>query len=102
MLRRHSPPPPAEKIVRPKKERKERVFLRVDEYLRLLNAAAVNSRDYAILQLFLQTGIRVAELVGLSLTDIDLKEGVMLINGKGNKQRTIYLGRKQPWRSILT
>ena len=41
------------------------MFLRVDEYMRLLNAAAGNSRDYAILQLFLQTGIRVAELAGL-------------------------------------
>src|SRR3989440_9326543 len=58
---------PTENIVRPKQERKMRVFLRVDEYMRLLNAAAGNSRDYAILQLFLQTGIRVAELVGLTL-----------------------------------
>src|SRR6266480_3719774 len=85
---------PTENISRPKQERKQRVFLRVDEYMRLLNAAAGNSRDYAILQLFLQTGIRVAELVGLSLTDIDLEAGTMLINGKGNKQRTIYLEKK--------
>jgi site-specific recombinase XerD len=62
--------------------------------MRLLNAAAGNSRDYAILQVFLQTGIRVAELVGLELTDIDLNAGTMLINGKGNKQRTIYLEKK--------
>src|SRR3989440_13062942 len=60
----------------------------------LLNAAAGNSRDYAILQLFLQTGIRVAELVGLQLSDIDLEAGTMLVNGKGNKQRTIYLEKK--------
>lgn len=85
---------PTEKIVRPKQERKQRVFLRVDEYMRLLNAAAGNSRDYAILQLFLQTGIRVAELVGLQLSDIDLEAGTMLINGKGNKQRTIYLEKE--------
>jgi site-specific recombinase XerD len=88
------PSSPAEKIVRPKKERKQRVFLRVDEYMRLLNAAAGNSRDYAILQLFLQTGIRVSELVGLHLSDIDLAEGSMLINGKGNKQRTVYFEKK--------
>ncbi len=85
---------PTEAIVRPKGERKQRVFLRVDEYMRLLNAAAGNSRDYAILQLFLQTGIRVAELVGLTLSDIDLAAGSMLVNGKGNKQRTIYLEKK--------
>ena len=88
------PHSPAKKIVRPKNERKQRVFLRVDEYMRLLNAAAGQPRDYAILQLFLQTGIRVAELVSLALADIDLDQGAMLINGKGNKQRTIYV-RKQ-------
>jgi len=88
------PSSPAGNISMPKKERKNRVFLRVDEYMRLLNAAAGNSRDYAILQVFLQTGIRVAELVGLELTDIDLNAGTMLINGKGNKQRTIYLEKK--------
>jgi site-specific recombinase XerD len=85
---------PAEKIVRPKKERKQRVFLREDEYMRLLNASAGQSRDYAILQLFLQTGIRVAELVALTLSDIDLDGGTMLVNGKGNKQRTIFLEKK--------
>src|SRR6266480_5626891 len=85
---------PAENIIRPKQERKQRVFLRVDEYMRLLNAAAGNSRDYAILQLFLQTGIRVAELVGLQLSDIALEAGTMLVNGKGNKQRTIYFEKK--------
>ncbi len=88
------PSSPAESIVIPKKERKQRVFLRVDEYMRLLNAAVGNSRDYAILQLFLQTGIRVAELVSLELSDIDLDAGTMLVNGKGNKQRTIYLEKK--------
>ena len=95
---------PTEHIVRPKKERKQRVFLRVDEYMRLLNAALGNSRDYAILQLFLQSGIRVSELVGLTLLDIDQNGGTMLINGKGNKQRTIYLEKKatQALKSYVT
>ncbi len=85
---------PAATIAMPKKERKQRVFLHVDEYLRLLNAAAGNNRNYAILQVFLQTGIRVEELTKLTLSDIDLDAGTMLINGKGNKQRTIYLEKK--------
>jgi len=42
---------------------------------------------------FLQTGIRVAELAGLTLPDIDLDAQTMLINGKGNKQRIVYLVR---------
>ncbi len=85
---------PAEHIAMPKKERKARVYLRVDEYMRLLSAALGNPRDYAILQLFLQTGIRVGELVQLQLTDIDLGAGVMLINGKGKKERSVFLERK--------
>ena len=94
---------PTENIIRPKQERKQRVFLRIDEYMRLLNAALGNSRDYAILQLFLQTGIRVSELVGLHMRDIDLDGEVMLINGKGSKQRTVYLEKKaiQALRSYL-
>src|SRR6266581_980849 len=79
---------PTEAIVRPKGERKQRVFLRVDEYMRLLNAAAGNSRDYAILQLFLQTGIRVAELVGLTLSDIDLEK-------KATQALRAYLATRQ-------
>ncbi len=58
------PASPAATIAMPKKERKNRVFLRVDEYLRLLNAAAGQSRDYAILQLFLHTGLRVSDYIG--------------------------------------
>jgi site-specific recombinase XerD len=78
----------------PKKERNRRVSLRVDEYRKLLNAAASNSRDYAMLQLFLQTDIRITELVGLTLSDLDLDQGEMLIQSKGSKQRTIFLEKK--------
>ncbi len=88
------PASPAATIAMPKKKRKSRVFLRVDEYMRLLNAAAGHSRDYAILQLFLQTGIRVEELTKLLLTDVDLDGKTMLIHGKGNKRRTMYLEKK--------
>ncbi len=88
------PASPAATIAMPKKERKRRVFLRVDEYLRLLHAAAGQSRDYAILQLFLQTGLRVEELTKLLLTDVDLDGQTMLIHGKGNKQRMVYLEKK--------
>ena len=98
------PASPAATIAMSKKERKSRVFLRVDEYLRLLNAAADHSRDYAILQLFLQTGLRVEELTRLLLTDVDPDGQTILINGKGNKQRTMYLEKKatQALRVYLT
>jgi integrase/recombinase XerD len=79
----------------PKRERKQRNYLRPDEYATLLSCAGSHPRDFAILQLFLQTGIRVGELVQLRLTDIDLKEGALkVISGKGKKQREIDLDKK--------
>jgi site-specific recombinase XerD len=88
------PASPAATIVMSKKERKRRVYLRVDEYMCLLHAAEGHSRDYAILQLFLQTGLRVEELTRLLLTDVDLDGHTLLIHGKGNTQRTVSLEKK--------
>src|SRR5262249_22968440 len=55
------PVSPAASVAIPKKERKAQTFLRPEEYSRLLSVAGANPRDFAILQLFLQTGIRVSE-----------------------------------------
>jgi site-specific recombinase XerD len=74
---------------------KSRVYLRVDEFQRLLAAAGGHPRDYAILTLFLQTGIRVSELVNLQLSDVDLQERVITIrNAKGKKDRQVPLEKK--------
>ena len=62
--------------------------------MQLLHAAAGHSRDYAILQLFLQTGIRVEELTRLLMTDVDLDGHTILIDGKGNTRRTVSLEKK--------
>jgi site-specific recombinase XerD len=78
----------------PKKERKQRVYLRPDEFIKMLSAAGGNPRDFAILQLFLQTGIRVSELVNLRLDDVDLAGRTVRITGKGNKQRELVLEKK--------
>ena len=51
---------PAAAIGMPKKERKQRIYLRPDEFTKMLSAAGGKPRDFAILQLFLQTGIRVS------------------------------------------
>lgn len=48
-------------------------------------------RDYAIITLFLNCGMRVSELAGLSLSDFDGELTQMIVTGKGNKQRLIYL-----------
>ncbi len=48
-------------------------------------------RDYCILTLFLNCGIRLGELVGLNLSSVDLEETKMRVLGKGNKERIVYL-----------
>jgi len=85
---------PAATIHMPNKERKRKVVLRTDEYSRMLSEAGGNPRDFAILQLFLQTGIRVSELIGIVLEDIDLTAHFLKVHGKGNKEREIPLEKK--------
>lgn len=88
------PESPARKIKRPKREQKSKQFLRPDEYNHLLAEAAGHPRDYCIFQIFLQTGIRVSELIALTLSDIDVEQKTIIIHGKGSKERTIPLERK--------
>ena len=52
-----------------------------------------SERDYAIITLFLNCGMRLAELVGININDIDFSENKMTVIGKGNKERTIYLNK---------
>jgi integrase/recombinase XerC len=85
---------PAEGVETPKRERKSRGFLQQGEYNSLLSLAGSNPRDYAIFQLFIQTGIRVSELVKLGITDVDMEARVLHVHGKGNAERTIPLEKK--------
>jgi len=72
-------------------------FLTEDEIECLLNApdtSAVDGiRDRAMLELLYATGLRVSELTGLVLGDIDFERGLLTCSGKGSKQRVIPIGR---------
>jgi integrase len=60
-----------------------------------LSLAGSSPRDYAILQVFLQTGIRVSELCSLTLSDVDLTDRTLTIRqDKGMADRTIELEKK--------
>jgi len=62
----------------------------------MLSLAGGNPRDYAILQVFLQTGIRVSELAGLTINDINLNptNPTIKVKGKGQVEREIELEKK--------
>jgi site-specific recombinase XerD len=86
---------PTESVSAPKRERNGRNYLTPEEYTRLLSLAGSNPRDYAILQVFLQTGIWVSELCSLTLSDVDLADRALTIRqGKGMADRSIELEKK--------
>lgn len=51
-------------------------------------------RDAAICELLFSTGIRISELCSLNLTDVNLQDGIILIYGKGSKERRLQLGNQ--------
>jgi integrase/recombinase XerC len=85
---------PTTGIETPKREKNSRQYLRSDEYTKMLSLAGANPRDYAVLQVFLQTGIRVSELASLSITDIDFIKPSITVRAKGSVQREIALEKK--------
>lgn len=74
----------------------------------LRKAVAINLRtdDFDVIRgktaihLLLDTGIRVGELVAINLSDLSLTNGCLVINGKGNRQRLVYLLQKPLFRKI--
>src|SRR5256886_9303962 len=60
----------------------------------MLSLAGGNPRDYAILQVFLQTGIRVSELANLTIEDVDFIKPAIRVRGKGNQEREIALEKR--------
>ena len=85
---------PTTGIDTPKRERHTRQYLRSDEYTKMLSLAGGNPRDYAILQVFLQTGIRVSELASLTIADVDFTKPAITVRGKGNAERAIELEKR--------
>ena len=89
---------PAQLVTGPKPERKLPVFLTVNEAFALVEAIGARQglfalRDKAILELLYSCGIRVSELCGLSLFDVDLRARQVRILGKGAKERLVPVGK---------
>ncbi|MGN0450719.1 MAG: tyrosine recombinase XerC [Acutalibacteraceae bacterium] len=86
------PTNPAELLESPKVKQSLPKHLTLENSLELLNSVdgANERRDYCILTLFLNCGLRLSELCGLNLSDIS-GDGIMTVTGKGNKERAVYL-----------
>lgn len=82
----------------PKSQKRLPKVLDVDQVMGLLNVSPENEleiRDHAMFELFYSSGLRVSELVGLNITDLNLYDGFVLVRlGKGGKQRQVPLGCK--------
>lgn len=76
----------------PKKKKALPKYLTLEQSIELLNAVEgpYKERDYAIITIFLNCGLRVSEMSGLNYTDIRT-DNTMRVVGKGNKERIIYL-----------
>lgn len=81
----------AKELESPKLPKKLPRYLTLNESMRLLEAVdgEFAVRDYAIITLFLNCGMRLSELVGINMHDI--QENSIFIRGKGNKERKVYL-----------
>jgi integrase/recombinase XerD len=89
---------PSLNLESPKIRRNLPGYLRLEEVERLLAqpdaTKALGLRDRAMLEVLYSTGLRVSELIGLRVTDLDAKVGCLRCIGKGDKERIVPVGRK--------
>lgn len=85
---------PMKNLDAPKIKKSLPKYLTLEESQRLLAAVHGKNkeRDYAIITLFLNCGMRLAELVSIDYSDIK-SDGTLIITGKGNKERKVYLNQ---------
>lgn len=88
---------PAHGVRPPKARRALPAALDVDQAAQLLGEDAGDEllavRDRAVMELIYSSGLRLAELVALDLTDVDLVDGIVTVTGKGGKTRRVPVGR---------
>lgn len=85
---------PASALVMPRKAASWPCVLPLAHLRGLLEAVHSDPRDWAVVLMFLDTGLRVSELCGLTVGDLDLSAGFAVVcSGKGGKRRVVPIGR---------
>ncbi len=89
---------PLDMILTPKQEKTIPSYLTVDDMFRLLdsigNDTLLDLRNRAIFETLYSSGIRVSELSGMNIFDVDFNRGIIRVLGKGNKERMVPIGEK--------
>ena len=87
---------PAAGVAAPKAERRLPTTLDPDQMAQLLQSAGttpLDLRDHALMELLYSSGLRLSELVGLDVGDLDLGDRTVRVTGKGSKTRIVPVGR---------
>lgn len=89
---------PARLVNTPRVEKRLPHYFTVDQAAALMDSPKRDDsfflRDRAVLETFYSTGIRLSELVGLNLEDVDFDSGLIRVQGKGKKERIVPIGSK--------
>ncbi|MBR1682372.1 MAG: tyrosine recombinase XerC [Bacteroidaceae bacterium] len=91
---------PVHLLTAPKAEKRLPAFVREQEMDRLLDGTGMfedsfaGRRDHLIIAMFYEAGLRVSELVGLDVKDVNLDASTLRVTGKGNKQRIVPFGEE--------
>lgn len=84
---------PVEELESPKIRKTLPKYLSLEESLKLLNSVdgQYKERNYCIITLFLNCGLRLSELCAININDLNFEQRLFKVRGKGNKERIVYL-----------
>ena len=89
---------PTDSVLTPKQEHPIPAYLSVDDMFRLIESIQTDSlfglRNRAIFETLYSCGLRVSELAGLNVSDVDVNAGMVKVTGKGDRQRLVPVGEK--------
>lgn len=92
----HAEENPADAVLTPKQERTIPTYLPIDDMFRLLDSVEtdtlLHTRNRAIFEMLYSSGIRVSELAGLDVDDVDVDAKLIRVMGKGRKERLVPIG----------